>query len=325
MFGFIEITPWHWAGFIVFILVCIAVDMGAFSRNAHTVSFREALIWSAVWFSLAMVFAGLMVVLRGTEDATEFVAGYLIELSLSLDNILVIALIFTAFQVPSEYQRRVLVWGILGALAMRGAMIGVGAVLIRHFSWVLYIFGVFLVFTGIKMLFSKHEAVEPERNPVIRFARKLFPISPKLDGQKFFTRVNGRTLLTPLALVLLMVEMTDLIFAVDSVPAVFAVTQDAFIVFTSNVFAILGLRSLYFLLAGAISMFRYLKAGLSIVLVFVGTKMLLDPHGHTPQWFQIKIPTHVSLLVVAAILTIAITLSVTVARRERKLTAAGRK
>jgi tellurite resistance protein TerC len=299
--------------------------MGAFSRNARTVSFREALIWSAVWFSLAMVFAGLMVVLRGTEDATEFVAGYLIELSLSLDNILVIALIFTAFQVPSEYQRRVLVWGILGALAMRGAMIGVGAVLIRHFSWVLYIFGVFLVFTGIKMLFSKHEAVEPERNPVIRFARKLFPISPKLDGQKFFTRVNGRTLLTPLALVLLMVEMTDLIFAVDSVPAVFAVTQDAFIVFTSNVFAILGLRSLYFLLAGAISMFRYLKAGLSIVLVFVGTKMLLDPHGHTPQWFQIKIPTHVSLLVVAAILTIAITVSVNVARRERKLTAAGRK
>ena len=325
MFGFIEIKPWHWAGFIVFILVCIAVDMGAFSRNARTVSFREALIWSAVWFSLAMVFAGLMVVLRGTEDATEFVAGYLIELSLSLDNILVIALIFTAFQVPSEYQRRVLVWGILGALAMRGAMIGVGAVLIRHFSWVLYIFGVFLVFTGIKMLFSKHEAVEPERNPVIRFARKLFPISPKLDGQKFFTRVNGRTLLTPLALVLLMVEMTDLIFAVDSVPAVFAVTQDAFIVFTSNVFAILGLRSLYFLLAGAISMFRYLKAGLSIVLVFVGTKMLLDPHGHTPQWFQIKIPTHVSLLVVAAILTIAITVSVNVARRERKLTAAGRK
>ena len=260
MFGFIEITPWHWAGFILFVLVCIAVDMGAFDRTARLVTFREALIWSAIWFSLAMVFAGLMVVLRGTEDATEFVTGYLIELSLSLDNVLVIALIFTAFQVPLEYQRRVLVWGILGALVMRGIMIGVGAALIRHFSWVLYIFGVFLIFTGIKMLFTRQESVDPELNPVIRLARKLFPISPKLDGQKFFTRINGRTLLTPLALVLLMVETTDLIFAVDSVPAVFAVTHDPFIVFTSNVFAVLGLRSLYFLLAGAIGRFRYLES-----------------------------------------------------------------
>ena len=325
MLGFVEITPWHWAGFILFVIICIAVDMGAFSRNARTVTFREALVWSGIWFSLAMLFAGLMVIFRGREDATEFVAGYLIELSLSLDNILVIALIFTAFQVPPKYQRRVLVWGILGALAMRGVMIGVGAVLIRHFSWVLYVFGVFLVFTGIKMLFARQEAVAPEHNPVIRFARKLFPIAPGLDGQKFFTRMNGRTLLTPLALVLIMVETTDLIFAVDSVPAVFAVTQTPFIVFTSNVFAILGLRSLYFLLAGAIGMFRYLKTGLSIVLVFVGAKMLLDPHGHEPQWFQVKIPTPVSLLVIAAILTIAITLSITAARRERNLPAAGRK
>ena len=323
MLAFVEITPWHWAGFILFVVACIAVDMGAFNRTARTVTFREALIWSAIWFSLAMGFAGLMVFLRGTEDATEFVTGYLIELSLSLDNILVIALIFTAFQVPPEYQRRVLVWGILGALAMRGTMIGVGAVLIRHFSWVLYVFGFFLVFTGIKMLFSKPEAVEPEHNPVIRFARKIFPISPKLDGQKFLTRMNGRTLLTPLALVLLMVETTDLIFAVDSVPAVFAVTQDAFIVFTSNVFAILGLRSLYFLLAGAIGMFRYLKTGLSVVLVFVGVKMLLDPHNHTPQWFQTKIPTMISLLVIALILTLAITLSIAASRRERKSTTDG--
>ncbi len=272
-----------------------------------------------------MLFAGLLVVLRGREEATEFVTGYLIELSLSLDNILVIALIFAAFQVPPEFQRRVLVWGILGALVMRGAMIGVGAALVQNFNWVLYVFGVFLVFTGVKMLFAKQEAVEPEKNPVIRFARKLFPVSPELDGQKFFTRLNGALALTPLALVLLLVETTDLIFAVDSVPAVFSVTQNAFIVFTSNVFAILGLRSLYFLLAGAIGMFRYLKAGLSVVLVFVGAKMLLDPHDHAPQWFQIKIPTTTSLLVVAAILAVAIALSITAARRERRAAAHGQK
>lgn len=318
MLGIVEITPWHWAGFILFVLVCIAVDMGAFSRRARVVTFCEALIWSAVWFSLAMLFAGLMVWLRGREAAAEFVTGYLIELSLSLDNILVIALIFASFQVPPQFQRRVLVWGILGALAMRGTMIGVGAVLIRHFSWVLYLFGVFLVFTGVKMLLAKSESVAPEHNPVIRCARKLFPISPKLDGQKFSTRLNGRFALTPLALVLLLVETTDLIFAVDSVPAVFSVTQDAFIVFTSNVFAILGLRSLYFLLAGAIGLFRYLKTGLSVVLVFVGGKMLLDPHAHEPQWFQVKIPTTISLLVIVVVLATAILLSIIVARREKK-------
>jgi tellurite resistance protein TerC len=311
------ITPWHWAGFILFVLGCIAVDMGAFRQRARIVTFREALVWSAIWFTLAMSFAALLVPLRGHEEATEFVTGYLIELSLSLDNILVIALIFTAFKVPPEFQKRVLVWGILGALVMRGAMIGVGAVLVQNFSWVLYIFGVFLVMTGVKMLFAKKEAIEPENNPVIRFARKIFPISPTMEGQKFTSRWNGRFALTPLALVLLLVETTDLIFAVDSVPAVFAVTQKAFIVFTSNVFAILGLRSLYFLLAGAIGMFRYLTAGLSLVLVFVGAKMLLDPHDHAPQWFQIKIPTITSLLVVAAILAIAIALSVTAARREQ--------
>jgi tellurite resistance protein TerC len=319
MLALIQITPWHWAGFILFVLLCIAVDMGAFNRRARAVTFREALVWSAIWFSLAMLFAGLLVQLRGSEEAVEFVTGYLIELSLSLDNILVIALIFAAFQVPPEFQRRVLVWGILGALVMRGTMIGVGAALVQHFSWVLYVFGVFLVVTGVKMLFAKQEAVEPEKNPVVRFARKLFPIAPTLDGQKFLTRLNGRTALTPLALVLLLVETTDLIFAVDSVPAVFAVTQKAFIVFTSNVFAILGLRSLYFLLAGAIGMFRYLKAGLSVVLVFVGAKMLLDPHDHAPQWFQAKIPTATSLLVVAAILAIAIALSITAARQEKKI------
>jgi tellurite resistance protein TerC len=313
----IAITPWHWAGFILFVVVCIAVDMGAFNQRARTVSFRAALAWSAVWFALAMGFAGLLVGFRGHEEATEFVTGYLIELSLSLDNILVIALIFTAFKVPAEYQKRVLVWGILGALVMRGAMIGVGAALVQNFNWVLYVFGVFLVAAGVKMFFAKKTAVEPEKNPVVRFARKIFPISPTMEGQKFTTRLNGRFALTPLALVLLLVETTDLIFAVDSVPAVFAVTQKAFIVFTSNVFAILGLRSLYFLLAGALGMFRFLTAGLALVLIFIGGKMLLDPHDHAPQWFQIKIPTVTSLLVVAAILAIAIALSVTAARREK--------
>jgi tellurite resistance protein TerC len=311
------ITFWHWAGFILFVVVCIAVDMGAFHRRPRVVSFREALAWTAVWFALAMGFAGLLVNFRGHEEATEFVTGYLIELSLSLDNILVIALIFTAFKVPAEFQKRVLVWGILGALVMRGAMIGVGAALVQNFSWVLYLFGVFLCLAGVKMFFSKKEAVKPEKNPVVRFARKIFPISPTMEGQKFTARLNGRLALTPLALVLLLVETTDLIFAVDSVPAVFAITQKAFIVFTSNVFAILGLRSLYFLLAGAIGMFRYLTAGLSLVLIFIGAKMLLDPHDRVPQWFQVKIPTTTSLLVVAAILAIAIALSITAARREK--------
>jgi tellurite resistance protein TerC len=312
-----DITPWHWAGFILFVLVCVAVDMGAFHRRPRAVTFREALAWTGIWFTLAMAFAGLLARFRGHEEATEFVTGYLIELSLSLDNILVIALIFAAFRVPLEFQRRVLVWGILGALAMRGAMIGVGAALVQNFKWVLYLFGAFLLVAGVKMLFAKRQAVEPEKNPVIRFARKIFPISPALDGQKFTTRLNGGLALTPLALVLILVETTDLVFAVDSVPAVFSVTQEAFIVFTSNIFAVLGLRSLYFLLAGAIGLFRYLTAGLSLVLVFVGVKMLLDPHDHAPQWFQVKIPTAASLLVVAAILAAAIALSVTAARREK--------
>ena len=310
------ITPWHWAGFILFVIACIAVDMGAFHRRARVVTFREACAWCVVWFALALLFGGLLLHARGREAATEFITGYLIEVSLSLDNILVIALIFTAFRVAPEFQRRVLVWGILGALIMRGAMIGVGAALVQNFSWVLYVFGGFLVVTGVKMFFAKQQSVEPEKNFVIRYARKIFPVAPAMEGQKFTTRWNGRFALTPLALVLLLVETTDLLFAVDSVPAVFAVTQKAFIVFTSNVFAILGLRSLYFLLAGAIGLFRYLTAGLACVLVFVGAKMLLAPHTPEHKWFQFEIPTTTSLLVVAAILAVAITLSITAARRE---------
>ena len=312
MIALIEITPWHWIGFIACVLIFIALDLGLFRQKTHVVAFREALAWSALWFSLAMLFAGLMTYWRGHEEATEFVTGYLIELSLSLDNILVIALIFQAFRVPAEWQHRVLVWGVIGAIAMRGVMIAIGAELVQNFNWILYVFGAFLVFTGIKMLFQKKNEVSLENNPILRLARKIFPVAPGFEGQNFFTRLNGKFALTPLALVLLLVETSDLLFAVDSVPAVFSVTRKAFIVFTSNVFAILGLRSLYFLLAGAIGRFRYLKAGLSLVLVFVGIKMLLDPHDHEPAWYQFEISTVISLLVILLVISSSIAVSVLV-------------
>jgi tellurite resistance protein TerC len=314
----IAITPVCWIGFILCILIFLALDLGIFHRGSRIVKFKEAIAWSALWFALAMAFAGAMIFWSGREDAVAFTTGYVIEVSLSLDNILVIALIFAWFRVPAEFQHRLLFWGILGALVMRGAMIAVGVTLIHQFSWVLYLFGAFLVFAGAKMFFSKKEIMQPEKNPVLRLVRKIFPVTQNLDGQKFFTKLDGKLALTPLALVLVLVETTDLIFAVDSVPAVFSVTQNAFIVFTSNVFAILGLRSMYFLIAGALGYFRYLKIGLSAVLVFIGAKMLLDPHGHAPKSFQLEIPTTVSLLVVAAILSISIALSVTAARREKK-------
>jgi tellurite resistance protein TerC len=318
MLGFVEITPWHWAGFILCVLVFLALDLGLFHRRARVVKFKEAAAWSALWFALAMLFAGAMAHWRGREEATEFVAGYVIELSLSLDNVLFIALIFAWFRVPLEFQHRLLFWGIFGALMMRGAMIAVGAALIHQFGWVLYVFGAFLIFAGTRMFFSKQETVRPEKNLALRLAQKLFPISQNFDGQRFFTRIDGCLALTPLALVLLLVETTDLIFATDSIPAVFSVTRQPFIVFTSNIFAILGLRSLYFLLAGALGNFRYLKIGLSIVLAFVGAKMLVEPHGPPSRWFQIEIPTSISLLIVAAILLISIVLSVFAAQREKK-------
>jgi tellurite resistance protein TerC len=238
-----------------------------------------------------------------------------------MDNVFVIALIFTFFKIPAAYQHRVLFWGILGALLMRGALIVIGAALITRFQWTLYLFGAFLVFTGIKMLFTDDDGVEPEKNPVVRFARKFFPVTDELHGEKFLVRVHARRLLTPLALVLLVVETTDLVFALDSIPAIFAVTQKPFIVFTSNVFAILGLRSLYFVLAGAIDYFRYLKVGLSVVLVFIGAKMLLTPHGEgAHHWFQVEIPTNVSLLVVGMIIATSMLLSITATKREQRKT-----
>jgi tellurite resistance protein TerC len=318
MLALVQITIWHWVGFVVCVLIFLALDLGVFHRHAHKVTFREALTWTTIWFCVAMLFAAGLKPLRGDQEALQFLTGYLIELSLSMDNVFVIALIFSYFRIPPVYQHRVLFWGILGALVMRGAMIGAGVALITWLNWVLYVFGAFLIFSGIKMVFVDTD-VDPEKNRVVRLARKLYPVTPHLDGQHFTTLWQGKRALTPLALVLLMVETTDLIFAVDSIPAIFAVTTKPFIIFTSNVFAILGLRSLYFVLAGAIGYFRYLKVGLSLVLVFIGAKMLIDPHERAePLWFQVDIPASVSLLFVAGIILASIVFSVIAARRERK-------
>jgi tellurite resistance protein TerC len=316
----IEITPWHWIAFIVCVLFFLALDLGLFHRRARVVKFKEALAWSAVWIALSLLFAVALGHWRGRGEAVEFVTGYVIEFSLSLDNIFVIALLFAYFRVPAESRHRLLFWGILGALVMRGAMIALGVTLIQSFNWILYVLGVFLVFTGGRMLFTGNAKEQPENNFAIRLARRFFPAATNAAGQNRAAPQSGidRFAPAPLLLVLALVEITDLIFAVDSIPAVFAVTTKPFIVFTSNVFAILGLRSLYFVLVDAINYFRHLKTGLSVVLVFVGAKMLLDPHGHEPKWFQIEIPTGISLLVVTGIFLISIALSVTAARRERK-------
>jgi tellurite resistance protein TerC len=306
----IEITPYHWAGFIVIVLLLLSLDLGVFHRHAHVVKFKEALCWTMIWFVLSLVFCGALLILRSRDESLEFFTGYIIELSLSMDNVFVMAVIFAYFRVPLEYQHRVLFWGILGALIMRGVMIGLGAALINRLDWVLQALGMFLIFSGLKLIFFGDKPPDPEKNVVLRLARKLFPVTQGFDGQKFVARLEGRVALTPLALVLLMVETTDLIFAVDSIPAIFAVTKKPFIVFTSNVFAILGLRSLYFVLAGAIGYFRYLKVGLSLVLCVIGVKMLLG------AW-NVDIPTTTSLTVVASIILTSIVFSVIVARRER--------
>jgi tellurite resistance protein TerC len=306
-----KITLVHWAGFILIIIFFLALDLGVFHRHAHVVKFKEALAWTFLWCCLATAFGVALVYTRGRADAEQYFTGYIVELSLSMDNVFVIALIFSYFRVPAAYQHRVLFWGILGALIMRGVMIGLGAALIARFHWILYLFGAFLIYTGIKMIFVDSEGVHPEKNPVIRLARKLYPVCPDFDGQKFFTRWNAKLALTPLAIVLLMVETTDLIFALDSIPAIFVITTDPFIVFTSNVFAILGLRSLYFVLAGLIQYFKYLKIGLSIVLAFIGVKMLIE------IWHW-KISTRLSLVIVVGILLLSVIASVIAAHREAR-------
>ncbi len=314
LLAFTEVTPFHWVGFIAAILLFLALDLGVFHRTAHVVRFREALTWTIVFAALAMTFAAALVPWRGREEALEFVTGYVIEMSLSMDNVFIIALVFTFFRVPGELQHRVLFWGILGALLMRGMMIGAGAALIHQFHWLLYFFGVFLLFTGIKMLFAKDDGVHPEKNIVIRLARKFYPVTRDFEGEKFMSELDGRRALTPLALVLLMVETTDLVFAADSIPAIFAVTEKPFIIFTSNVFAILGLRSLYFVLAGAIRYFCHLKIGLAFVLAFIGAKMLIKP------WFDIG--TGVSLAVVGVFILGSIAASVVSVRMQSSRSAA---
>ena len=277
---------WAWVGFTVFVLMMLALDLGVLHREAHVVSIKEAGIWSAVWVTLSLLFNAGIYHFMGGKAALQFLTGYLIEKALSVDNIFVFVLIFSYFSVPALYQHRVLFWGVLGALVMRAIMILAGAALLERFHWIIYIFGGFLVLTGIRMATQTEHDIEPESNPVIRLVRRFLNVTNVYHGQKFFVRerLNGavKTLATPLFVVLVLVETTDLIFALDSIPAIFAITTDPFLVYTSNVFAILGLRSLYFLLAGIIHKFHYLKLGLSIVLVFVGVKMLLADVYHVP-------------------------------------------
>jgi len=292
---------WLWAGFNAAVLVMLALDLGVFHRKAHTVSLREASAWTAVWVSLALLLNAGIWWFAGRQPALEFLTGYLVEKSLAVDNIFVIALIFSYFAVPAAYQHRILFWGILGALVMRGAFIAAGAYVLHQWHWVIYVFGGILLVTGIKMALRKDEAIDPEHNPVVRLARRWLPLTQRYDGQRFWTVENGRRVATPLFLVLLLVEFTDLVFAIDSIPAIFAITSDPFIVYTSNVMAILGLRSMYFLLAGVVHKFVYLKFGLSLVLVFVGAKMMLID--------VFKVPTAVSLAVIATVIGGSIALS----------------
>ena len=287
MFAVVNIAWWHWVGFVVCVVMFLGLDLGVFHRRARVVKVREALAWTALWVGLAVLFGLGLEPWRGQKESLQFYTGYLIEFSLSMDNVFVIALIFNWFSVPAALQHRVLFCGLLGALVMRGLMIVLGAALIARLHWMLYLLGAFVLFTGMRMMFVETK-VDPEKNLVVRLARRLYPVTPRFEGQAFATRWHGRLALTPLALVLLMIETTDLLFAFDSVPAVFAVTTKPFIIFTSNVFAILGLRSLYFVLAGALGHFRYLKYGLAVVLVFMGAKMLLEPYDQPSRGFQVQ-------------------------------------
>jgi len=297
----LEIHLWIWVAFIAFILAMLALDLLVFHRDAHEVSMKESATWSAVWIALGLTFGAIVWAWLGPEAGGQYLAGYLIEKSLSVDNIFVFALIFSFFAVPSRYQHRVLFWGVLGALVMRGIFIAAGASLLDNVHWAIYVFGALLVFTGIRMARSREMHVDPERNPVLRLMRRVVPMTPEFQGQRFWIHNAGRWLATPLFAVLVIVETTDVVFAIDSIPAIFAVTDETFLVFTSNAFAILGLRALYFLLADMIGRFTYLKIGLAAVLVFVGAKMLISDVYHVPIW--------VSLAVIGLTLTVAIVAS----------------
>ncbi|MCC6426794.1 MAG: TerC family protein [Phycisphaerales bacterium] len=319
---------WVWVAFIAMVIVLLALDLGVFNRKAESVSVRKAMLFTAVTVVLALLFAGFVYWLyedrryvpevhhkTGANATVKYLTAWLIEYALSMDNILVIALIFKYFFIPAKYQHRVLFWGIVGALVMRGAMIGVGSALLSSFGWVRYLFGAILFFTAIKLLLAKEDGLDPEQTLAAKIGRKLFPISPELDGQRFFTRVNGVLMATPLFLVLLVIEGTDVIFAVDSIPAAFAITPDPFLVFTSNIFAILGLRSMYFALAAVIDKFRYLKTALIFVLLFISVKMVVKPHtmpGAPPEphaWWQYDIEPVWSLGIVVAMLGVGVAAS----------------
>lgn len=289
---------WVWIFFITFVLAILSLDLGVFHRKSHEVKLKEALVWSAVWIALALLFNLGIYFWRGKIIALEFLTGYLLEKSLSVDNIFVFLLIFTYFRVPAQYQHKVLFWGILGALVLRAIFIVLGITLIQKFHWIIYLFGAFLVFTGVKMAMEKDKKIQPEKNPVLKLFRRFMRISNQYEGGRFFLKQEAHWVATPLFVVLLVVETTDVIFAVDSIPAVLAVTRDPFIVYTSNVFAILGLRALYFAIAGIMQLFHYLHYGLSFILVFVGVKMLLSNIYKIPIWVALGV------LVVTLILSI---------------------
>jgi tellurite resistance protein TerC len=304
-------TPLLWVGFNLFVVAAIALDLGVFHRKPHKIKIREAALWSGVWIVLALMFGFGVWHWYGGQRGLEYLTGYVIEKALSVDNLFVFLMIFRTFQVDEQVQHRVLAWGILGALVMRGLMIAVGAVLIARYHWILPVFGVFLVYTGLHMLWKREKEVHYERNPVFRFASRHLRVSKEYHGAKFFVRQEGRRLATPLLLVLLVIEITDVTFAVDSIPAIFGITQDAFVVYSSNVFAILGLRALYFLLSDLLGYLRYLGIGLGLVLLFVGAKMVLDP------WWHISVP--LSLAVVGGILLVTTVLSLWAGPRDTSL------
>jgi len=306
-----EVPVFWWVAFNAFVIVMLSLDLGVFHRKAHTVSIKEALLWSAVWITLALAFNTWVYFEMGWLKATEFFTGYVVEKSLSVDNLFIIAVLFTFFGVPAIYQHKILFWGIFGALVMRALMIAAGAALLTNFAWITYVFAGILFFTGIKMLVGTDEAIDFEKNITIRLLRKVMPLTKDFHGDKFFVKQGAKWAATPMFAVLICVEFTDLIFAVDSIPAIFAITQDTFIVYTSNVFAILGLRSLYFALSGILPYFHFLKYGLGVIFCFVGAKMAL---AHT-AW---KLDSLVSLGVITGILAITILASILHRRRELK-------
>lgn len=295
-------SPLHWIEFNIFVLIAVALDLGVFHRKAHKIGIREALIWSAIWIGAAVAFAIGVYHFYGAQKALEFSTGYLIEKSLSVDNLFVFLVLFRTFGVRPEFQHRVLAWGILGALIMRGAMIAAGAALLARFEWVMYVFGAFLIVVAIQMVFSGETETHPEKNRLVQFIAKHMRMTKSYSGEKLFVRENGLLYATPLFLVLLVVEVTDVTFAVDSIPAVFGITRDAFVVYTSNVFAILGLRTLYFLLAGVLDRLSYLKFGLAGVLAFVGAKMLVEPWMHIPVVWSLGVV--LGILAIATIISL---------------------